>query len=378
MDYAAHNTMREASSMPTMRSIQARSRPTRCLRHSLDERCGFTLVELLVVIAIIGILVALLLPAIQAAREAGRRSQCANHLRQIALAILNHHEEQGTFPPGCVFNNTAIGGATYTTGWTREIMPYAEDRDLKDLYKTTVAVTSTDADTKQFRETLVPLYTCPSDFPMELSQPESGPGTSVMFMTGSYRGNAGRGDGNVTWYLYEDIPSNNALPPNPNKGWRGPMHAILAKGASVPNGYVLRLEKIKDITDGTTNTLLVGESTNLYTRRRTFWAYSWGNYLLSQTTPHAPTLWGDFCRCSPPGTAGCTSATGVAYGTSNRACHSGWFSNHPDGMNAAYCDGSVSFLSFDIDLLIFAGIGSIASQDEWAAAPVAPGGRGGS
>jgi prepilin-type N-terminal cleavage/methylation domain-containing protein/prepilin-type processing-associated H-X9-DG protein len=337
--------------------MERKKSPTKVSNSKLK---GFTLVELLVVIAIIGILVALLLPAIQAAREAARRSQCANNLKQIALAALNHHDQVRTFPPGCVMSSTSIGGATYTTGWTREIMPYAEDPALKDLYDPSIAITATTPATdpkvvkaKQFRETQVPLYTCPSDFPMELGQPESGPGTGVMFMTGSYRGNAGRGDGNVTWYLYEAIPSSTAAPPNPNKGWRGPMHAILAKGATPPSGYELRLERIKNITDGTSKTMLVGESTNVVTRRRTYWAYTWGNYLLSQPTPYAPTLWGDFNRCTAAGT----------YGTSNRACHSGWFSNHSGGMNIAYCDGSVNFLSFDIDLNEFAALGSIAGYD---------------
>jgi prepilin-type processing-associated H-X9-DG protein len=250
-------------------------------------------------------------------------------------------------------------------------MPYAEDSALRDLYDPSIAITATTPagdpkvqKAKQFRETQVALYTCPSDFPMELGQPESGPGTGLMFMTGSYRGNAGRGDGSVTWYLYEDIPVATATPPNRNKGWRGPMHAILAPGATPPTTYVLRLEKVKDIVDGTTKTMLIGESTNVKTARRTLGAYTWGNYLLSQPTPHALTLLGDFCRCSPAGTSGCSPATGVAYGTSNRACHSGWFSNHPGGMNTVYCDGSVRFLSFDIDMNVFAPLGSIAGYDE--------------
>jgi prepilin-type processing-associated H-X9-DG protein len=142
------------------------------------------------------------------------------------------------------------------------------------------------------------------------------------------------------------------------------MHAMLSQGATPPSGYVLKLEKIKDIVDGTTKTMLIGESTNALTVRRTFWAYTWGNYLLSQPTPHAPTLLGDYCRCSPPGQKPCTAATGVAYGKSNRACMSGWFSNHSGGMNIAYCDGSVSFLSFDIDLTVFVALGSIAGYDE--------------
>jgi prepilin-type N-terminal cleavage/methylation domain-containing protein/prepilin-type processing-associated H-X9-DG protein len=320
---------------------------------------AFTLVELLVVIAIIGILVALLLPAIQAAREAARRSQCKNNLKQMALAALNHHDQKGTFPPGCVMSQGgASGNASYTTGWTREIMPYAEDTALRDLYDPSISITATAPandpkviKAKQFRETAVPLYTCPSDFQMELGLPQSGPGTGVMFMTGSYRGNAGRGDGFVTWYLYEDLPSPSAVSPNRNKGWRGPMHAVLSQGAAQPSGYVLRLEKIKDIIDGTSKTLLIGESTNQIAARRTYWAYTWGNYLLSQPTPYDPTLWGDFNRCVAAGN----------YGTSNRACHSGWFSNHSGGMNAALCDGSVSFLSFDIDLEEFAELGSIAN-----------------
>jgi len=128
---------------------------------------AFTLVELLVVIAIIGILVALLLPAIQAAREAARRSQCASNLKQIALAMLNHHDAKKTFPPGNVMSGTGIGAASYFNGWTTEIMPYAEDPALKSLYNPTIDISrSTDQFVRQFRETQVPLYTCPSDFPM--------------------------------------------------------------------------------------------------------------------------------------------------------------------------------------------------------------------
>jgi prepilin-type N-terminal cleavage/methylation domain-containing protein len=321
---------------------------------------AFTLVELLVVIAIIGILVALLLPAIQAAREAARRSQCSNNLKQIALAALNHHDQKQSFPPGCVMEKYPYsGGDNFFTGWTREVMAYAEDSALRELYNPTVPVNSTtDLNAKKFRETLVPLYTCPSDFPMELIIPESGPANanSIVFMTGSYRGNAGRGDGTVTWYLYESVPASSASPPNRHKGWRGPLHAVVRKeGAQPPTTvYLLRTEKIKDVTDGTSKTMLLGESTNVFARRRTFWAYTHGNYVLSQPTPYAPTLYGDFTRCTTAGT----------YGQSNRACHSGWFSNHPGGMNTARCDGSIEFLSFDIDLDIFAALGSIAGYDE--------------
>jgi prepilin-type processing-associated H-X9-DG protein len=207
---------------------------------------------------------------------------------------------------------------------------------------------------KQFRETLVPLYLCPSDFEPVISAPESGPGSGVPFRPGSYRGNAGRGDARVTFYLLEDLPNpNGAINQNTglHKGWRGPLHAIIRDGSKVSTW--LRLEKIKDITDGTSKTLLAGESANVYEPRRTFWAYTWGNYLLSQPTPYAQTLWGDYTRCR----------TLPDPGQSYRACMSGWFSNHPNGMNGVMCDGRVDFISFDIDLHTFACLGSIAGND---------------
>ena len=119
----------------------------------------------------------------------------------------------------------------------------------------------------------------------------------------------------------------------------------------------MKLESIKNITDGTTKTLLAGESTNTYNRRRTLWAYTWGNAVCSQPTPHSATLIGDYPRCLQ-------LASG--YGTSNRACMSGWFSNHTSGMNSVLCDGSGKFISFDIDLGVFAALGSIAGNENVA------------
>jgi hypothetical protein len=170
--------------------------------------------------------------------------------------------------------------------------------------------------------------------------------------------------------LYEAIPPA-ATHGGIHEGWRGPLHAVVRKDAPAANQaganvYNLQQESIKNITDGTSNTLLAAESTNAASRRRTFWAYTFGNYILSQTTPFAPTLWGDICRCTPTGSYPdiCPGAVGSpAYGESNRACHSGWFSLHPSGMNAVRCDGSLTFIDWDIDLLAFAVMGSIADED---------------
>src|SRR3974377_190559 len=100
-------------------------------------RRGFTLVELLVVIAIIGILIGLLLPAINAAREAGRRMQCSNHLKQMGLAWQNHATSSGWFPTGgwgwtWVGNPNRGFGKAQPGGWTYNVLPWMEFRDLHD------------------------------------------------------------------------------------------------------------------------------------------------------------------------------------------------------------------------------------------------------
>ncbi len=369
------------------------------IRRRQTAKSAFTLVELLVVIAIIGILVALLLPAIQAAREAARRAQCSNNLRQLGLAILNYESAKRRFPAGAQQNVAYTSGATpfkVYTGWTREILPYAEDPALHALYPdptvpvyygTNNPTDATGISMKQFRETFVPVYTCPSDYQSEVLVPAYGPlddtskndaitdaaadvnKTAPRYRTGSYRANAGRSDGVVTWYLMEPT----AGPGVPN-GWRGPIHAVIAKGGTPPGGTwpAMREEPIKAMTDGTSKTLLLGESTNRYNRRRTFWAYTFGTFIMSQTTTFAPTLLGDYCACVAPGTNNppCTTgATGAVYGTADRACKGAWGSNHTGGMNTVRCDGSGDFMSFDIDMNVFAAMGSMANGDDQATGP---------
>ena len=131
-------------------------------------RVGFTLVELLVVIAIIGVLVALLLPAIQAAREAARRSSCGNNLKQLGLALQNYHDARKTLPYCCVSMNSAGSLAGNSNGnaqganWVIGTLPFVEGSNVLTMYnKTAYHVDS--ATNVSFHSANLPFMLCPSD-----------------------------------------------------------------------------------------------------------------------------------------------------------------------------------------------------------------------
>ena len=136
------------------------------MRRGRRHRRGFTLVELLVVIAILGVLVGLLLPAVQMAREAGRRSQCANNLRQVGLAILRHEGGMGRLPAGSsspvvdgVWNWSSTPGELHH-GWATAILPYLEEQSLLSLVDRTKS--AFDPANRPAAGRIVPIYRCPS------------------------------------------------------------------------------------------------------------------------------------------------------------------------------------------------------------------------
>ena len=150
---------------------------------------GFTLVELLVVIAIIGILVALLLPAVNAAREAARRAQCLNNVRQIALAANNHESTLRRFPSGAIIKDlSAIGESARSTvaTWVIEILPYMEEDAIHGTINLNLPVYSQVGFGQNFHHQELGMFLCPSD---GRSDPEIISDTHGA--RGNYAGNAG-------------------------------------------------------------------------------------------------------------------------------------------------------------------------------------------
>lgn len=142
-----------------------------------NRRCasGFTLIELLVVIAIIAVLVALLLPAVQQAREAARRSQCKNQLKQIGLALHNYHDSYRSFPPGNVTMGNCCGSPC-GTNWAISILPFMDQAPLYQQYN--FDKYNEDPENQAVRETILPVFNCPSDINAgKRERPESGPET---------------------------------------------------------------------------------------------------------------------------------------------------------------------------------------------------------
>jgi prepilin-type N-terminal cleavage/methylation domain-containing protein/prepilin-type processing-associated H-X9-DG protein len=284
-------------------------------RHASPSN-GFTLIELLVVIFIISLLIALLLPAVQQAREAARRAQCINNLKQLALALVNYAEAIGSFPIGYPFQREPVSGSM--TASTHSIfvavLPFMEQRALFDGINFNFTIYN------------VPNYTvhsvglstlwCPSDSAVSqvVTLPDGAmpePGVVRMHYT-SYAGNTG------TWqYWFQQDP-------HPQQRMNGLFYQ---------EGVV----RIAEIIDGTSNTLLLGERahTLLDDDSRTWWHW-WtsGNY--------GDTL---FCTLWPMNPFRKTSSIYGTSGDARTAAYiSGCSSLHPGGCNFAFADGSVRFL----------------------------------
>jgi prepilin-type N-terminal cleavage/methylation domain-containing protein/prepilin-type processing-associated H-X9-DG protein len=297
---------------------------------------GFTLVELLVVIAIIGALIALLLPAVQAARESARRVHCANQLKQLALAAHNHHTTRGTFPPG-VDRSTPRRSSLFIF-----LLPYLEGGNFYGLWK------QPDADRRMLAATVLSSLVCPSD-QIPRNPVPSASGASWYGLT-SYGGNGG------TRSFHPNSPD------------------LKADGIFFEVGPASRPERnqrpvrIADITDGTSQTLFFGERNHHDPDYDSFAAQGWeqtlgqygywtgsgGNLALGDVTlsSHAPVnyrvafSYADRAGADPPA----NSPGDFRHYADLRLCAFG--SNHPGGANFALADGSVRFVNSEISLEI--------------------------
>jgi prepilin-type N-terminal cleavage/methylation domain-containing protein/prepilin-type processing-associated H-X9-DG protein len=297
-----------------------------------NRRPGFTLIELLVVIAIIGVLIALLLPAVQKVRESANRMSCSNNLKQIALALHNYHDASGSFPPGAVPERAP---------WTVYILPFIEQ---DNLYRQYDFHSANNGPTNAFvRTQLVKTYICPSDVtgPFVPIKPDSGYDPIVEYMPGTYRAMAGRAIPSTNKWFDSQITGESDGP----KQYRGVLHVVDVNG--------LDTERVADIMDGTSTTLMVGEyATRSHTNRRTFWAYSWNQYTMSAGVPETRALLNDYDACINAGGIG-----------ADQPCKRAWASFHSGLVNFAFCDGSVRSVSLNVDLNLLTGMATIAGGE---------------
>jgi prepilin-type N-terminal cleavage/methylation domain-containing protein len=220
-------------------------------------RSAFTLIELLVVIAIIAVLVGLLLPAVQKVREAAARTQCANNLKQMGLALHNFHDSYGHFPSGylCPQPKTDIFYTAPGWSWAAQMLPYMEQQNLYQLINFTVPVE--DPSNLAIRTTVLKLFVCPSDRSTGIFTIYNTSGAPmVQAATSSYAGNFGTG------FMY-------LVPPDQGTG-------VLFRNSQV---------RLTDITDGTSNTFVVGERGSFFTQAPWAGAVSYGTEIV---TPGAP------------------------------------------------------------------------------------------
>jgi prepilin-type N-terminal cleavage/methylation domain-containing protein len=291
---------------------------------------GFTLVELLVVIAIIGILIALLLPAVQAARESARRSHCSNNLKQMALACHTYHDAHKQFPSAGRQDHTVGRDNNFLLSpapqqwwnWLYQILPYIELSQLHELQTTS-----------EVRLKYVQTYFCPS---------RRKPTIIGAVVTNDYAGNAG-----ISW-----------CPANQVDTWNG----VIIPGMLGNVNFKLEPITTGKIIDGTSNALMLGEkfvSTDHYSTLRQWgdnesWAAG-NRWVTTRHAIHRPrqdtkgTPGPNGTQEAPPPNAAATGLCGPWHGSNPEGgYYDYWGSPHAAGFQAAMADGSVRMIRYTI------------------------------
>ncbi len=334
---------------------------------------GFTLVELLVVIAIIGVLVALLLPAVQAAREAARRTQCVNNLKQIGLACLNMESSEGAFPTagGSVsefLDPASQAGPLYGyeyASWMFQILPFIEQQNLYDLRDGITTGTNAFSDTS-LAETPVAAFNCPSRYG------RFGILGADLFRLGDYAGvMASHCDPGWTGFAWESStpPRSGSLGTEDEVVWTG----IIARGGhtKLNTKEVTKFGRVgfKSINDGSSNTIMIAEkavTTDRYTidNNNPFQFWEIRGYYSAADWP-TMRIFGARTQVSS------TFETVPVLGDSearpanfNRVgplkVEKGFGSAHPSVFLAVFGDASVHPITFDTDLILLDQLGKRA------------------
>ena len=319
---------------------------------------GFTLVELLVVIAIIGILVGLLLPAVQAAREAARRMQCQNNLKQLGLSFHNYESATRRFPGG-------VGpfGCCWGT-WQVGVLPYMEQSAMFSIYQNYGGSDATGiryggAANRPVTSSRIPTLTCPSDTP---NAPIGASATLAAITNHNYGVNYGN-----TSFLQGTLPT---TPPTiflgapfrmytGSTGDDGPINAAQALTWTRVYG---RPVSLAEITDGTSNTLMAAEQ--LQGRANDLRGFSWWGNATGFVTFMPPNstlpdvITGGICVSSLIPRMPCTTAS-----TPARPRMMGARSLHTGGVQVTYCDGHVAFITDSIDFTTWNALGTAAGGE---------------
>lgn len=356
-------------------------------RAAMPGRCrrGFTLIELLVVIAIIGVLVGLLLPAVQAAREAARRIYCVNNLKQLGLGLHNHHEAKGGFP-GSV-GATKLGQRA-TVSWIARILPYTEYTTLYDSIPFSNDYTGTSGAINVVKNIALPTLLCPSSpIPSEnvnktyVTDPDWVQGASYVAVSGASNGNQTTTGGLIPGFAETRINQMGSA-------------YIAAGGVLFANGEQPNVgpkSSLTIVTDGTSKTLMLGEQSDfLIDTSGNEQTWLSGGYCLGwlaggwgEGTP--PSIFYSTVSGWTPGYVSTQNATTIRWNINQK---SGWTgasggvqasggrcyiqdnapltSAHPGGVLVCMADGSVQFLENTITLDVLA---RLATRDDGQVTP---------
>jgi prepilin-type N-terminal cleavage/methylation domain-containing protein/prepilin-type processing-associated H-X9-DG protein len=310
------------------------------------RRTAFTLIELLVVMAIIAILVGLLLPAVQKAREAANRTTCQNNLRQVGLALHMYHDSVGTFPPGYLhqipgaqptpspfhrligdrfrFRRLAVNAAP-GWGWPSLLLPYVEQAPLFDSIRFDLPVEA--PSNLAGRTTLLNVYTCPSD---------NHTGVFTVFIA-------------LNSFPLADAATNSYAG---CYGDYGPITQAAGKGLFYENSHLT----IADIHDGTSNTIAVGERAALFAQTPWAGAMSGGSV---RTTDGAPA----YQSIVEPATVMCLARVGNRHLNDPFSEAYDFFSPHPGLVNFLFADGSVHALTSQVDPVVIQALATISGEE---------------